>query len=370
MVWALGVRHRWVAALVATFLALPGCMSSGVSPTTGSVTSASGGSTTAQPSSVSTTSRAATTTAPMESTSTTVPWVGPEPCSDCDGYVVVTTVPVVPVEGLAGDGDGVTYDWRGDEPFWGPAALVVDAAGVFWIADSLAADGRRLIRVDPSGAWGVVGLPEDVISVLDIAPLPEGIAVLWINAVGHAALLLVDEAGTAIGRVPLSPVDFGGFSGLSLAVVAGQLFVEVEWGLHAAAIDIPGGGYTLQRGYTTPAGFYSIRPLRTPTATIPYTVSGNLGLGTVRLVGINPDGSLVVMVDDLSQTPSGQLQVRQVVSWYEADGLLAGRFEFPLAEQVAGVDNAMCLGADGYVYGLLTRSDHVDIVRFNYPPGS
>jgi hypothetical protein len=275
-------------------------------------------------------------------------------------------VPVLSCSGSADGFVGLTPECRGGVPFAGPIALIGDQTGGFWIADILRFEGARLLRVDPvGGTIDVVGIPDDVISVLDIAAaIPGGLALLWVDAFGGAFIDVIDESGTSLDRIALDPVEFGGFEGLALAKVGDRLFIERSWGVHAAVVHVPGGPDETLGGYDTPYGFYSISPIRTPEADISVEVEGTRG--TVMLVGVNPDGSLVVEVDDVSETPSHQLVVDQHVLWYHRDGTLAGGFEFPLAQQVVPVQFPTFLGDDGYVYGLLTRSGHAEIVRFSF----
>lgn len=284
-------------------------------------------------------------------------------------YEVVATVPVLSCSGSADGFVGLTPECREGAPFAGTIALIGDQVRGFWIADILRFGRARLLRVDPvEGTIDVVGIPDDVISVLDIAAIPGGLALLWVDASGGAFIDTIDEAGTGMGRIALDPVEFGGFEGLALSKVGDRLYIEQSWGVHAAVIHVPDGPGETLGGYDTPYGFYSVSPLRTPEASISVEVEGTRG--TVMLVGVNPDGSLVVIVDDVSEASSHQLVVDRRVLWYHRDGALAGSFEFPLAQQVVPVQFPICLGEDGYVYGLLTSSDHADIVRFNFAPGT
>jgi hypothetical protein len=324
--------------------------------------------TTSTAASTTTSTRALTTTSGI-STTIDPSWHGPEPCIDCDRYEVVATIPVLacdePVDGFV----GLTPECRGNSPFGGTIAMTLDQTGAVWIADTLRFERSRLLRVDPVGmAIEVIEIPDDVISLLDVEAVPGGLALVWVDALGHAFIDIIDQTGTGRERIPLDPINFGGFEVLSLATVGDLLYVEGGDGLHVALVYIPSGPRDVLRGYDTPYGFYSTRPIRTPEASIPLEVEGELG--AVQLVGVNPDGSLVVKVDDISYPTTGTLRVDQAVLWYRRDGTLEGTFKFPLEQQVAPVAYPTCLGDDGYVYGLLTRADHAEIVRFNYAPGT
>lgn len=365
-------RSRIAPLLLTLLVGLAACGAPDATPSTMSTSTTPVQLPTSSLAPTTTSSTAVTTTRGVSTASTTLfpSWHGPEPCSDCAAYEVVATVPVLPCdEPVTGGFAGIAPECRGDSPFFGPKAMIVDQDGVFWIADVLRFERVRLIRVDPvEDAIDVIEIPEDVISVLDIAAIPGGLALVWVDAFGHAFIEIVDESGVSRSRTTLDPVDFGGFEGLALATVGDRLYLERGFGLHAALVQIPGSPGEILRGYDTPYGFYSTSPIRTPEATIPYQVEGSVG--TVTLVGVNPDGSLVVMVDDVSQSPSNEILVDQEVLWYRRDGTLIGKIEFPLDQQVVPIGQPVCLSGDGYIYGLLTRTDHADIVRFNFTPGT
>lgn len=367
------IRTRRPLLLAALLLGLTAC---GISETAlSTVTTTTMAETTTSSIASTTTSTSGTTTTSTQGTSTSttsttldLSWRGPEPCSDCPAHEVVATVPVLSCSGSVDGFVGLTPECRAGEPFGGTIALIGDSAGGFWIADILRFERVRLLHVDPVEATiDVVDIPDDVISVEDIAQVTGGLAMVWVDGFNKAFIEIVDDAGDSLQRMPLDPIEFGGMDGLALVTIGDRLYIERNWGVHAAVIDMSSGPQGRLRGYDTPYGFYSISPISTPEASIAYEPEGTQG--TVMLLGVNPDGSLVVVVDDVSQSPTNQILVDQYVRWYRRDGTLTGVFEFPLAEQVAPVQLPLVLGDDGYVYGLLTRRDHADIVRFNFQPG-
>lgn len=308
-------------------------------------------------------------------------WTPPEVCAtnQCDPYEVIAVLPVV-FAGRDSDlgGRGVTY-FRHDEPLWGPAAMIVDSAGMFWIADSAAIDGPRLIRVDPvSGDFELVDIDGGrAVSMLDIAPTPEGIAMLNVDGKSVPSIEIIGTSGTVISHIPLPERQFGlsrGLSGLALTP-NNQLIVELEGGTRTALIDATTGDYTSHRGYPTAEGIFAFEPrpqgasetvLHTPNTDIPILVPDVLG--TLTVLGVNPDGSFVISVDNVLMGPSGKVGVEQELRWYDAAGELQGTAGVPLTLQEVPISHPMFLASDGYIYGLLARPEHVEIVRFNYQP--
>jgi hypothetical protein len=135
------------------------------------------------------------------------------------------------------------------------------------------------------------------------------------------------------------------------------------------------GDYTSHRGYPTAEGIYSFEPrpqgasetvLHTPNTDIPILVPDVLG--TLTVFGVNPDGSFVISIDNVLTGPSGKVGVEQELRWYDAAGELQGTASFPLTQQEIPISHPMFLASDGYIYGLLARPEHVEIVRFNYQP--
>ena len=117
-------------------------------------------------------------------------------------------------------------------------------------------------------------------------------------------------------------------------------------------------------GFTYPPPGASETTFRAPNADVPIAAPGSLGALTV--MGINPDGSFVISVDWMSFANSQVIDGGRQLFWYSADGILLGIAEFPISEQEVQVDHPVFLATDGYLYGLVTRPEHVEIVRLNY----
>lgn len=378
---------RVVSLTLAAMVALMGCSaspeSSPSSPTTAATTMSSPPATAL--STIDLIVQSATTTSEPETTTTmteaAIAWTPPEVCrsSQCDTYESLAVLPVV-FTGRDSDigGDGVTY-FRHDVPLWGPAGLIIDPAGDYWIIDSQAHDGPRLIRVDQGGnGFELVDIEGAwVVSILDAAPVAEGIAML--NAAGETGtyIEIVDHRGTVTNHILLPEQDFGPASGMSglAATPDGQLLVEMEGGARTATVDPTTGDYMFHSGYHTAAGSYRFAyplpgatetTLHAPYANIPIAAPDSLG--SLGVIGVNPDASFVISVDWMSFANSEIVDGGRQLLWYNADGTLQGTAEFPISQQEIHIEHPVYLAPNGYLYGLLTRSDHVEIVRFAYQP--
>ncbi len=383
----MGRRHSLVPITLAAIIALAGCSNGNNDLTTSTqanTTNSTAPTTVADVNDPASdlTITTSTTSAPGVPTTTAIPtieWTPPEVCAprDCDSHDVLAIVPAV-FAGRDGDigGDGVTY-FRHDVPLWGPAALIVDQTGAFWIADAAAFDGPRLIRVseDGNGVEFVTFEGTQLGGILDVASVTEGLAILNVAGEVGASVEIVDHRGTVTNQIPLPEQDFGISSGISgLATTPdGQLLVEMEGGARTASVDMSTGAYSFHIGYYTDAGSYMFAypppgatetVFRAPGADIPIAAPDSLG--SLAVIGVNPDGSFVISVDWMSFADSEIVDGGRQLLWYNADGTLQGIAEFPITEQAVHVEHPVVLATDGYLYGLLTRPEHVEIVRLNY----
>jgi len=317
--------------------------------------------------------------APTTTTTAATAWNPPEVCrsEQCDAYESLVVLPVV-FTGRDGDigGDGVTY-FRQEEPLWGPAGLIVDPEGAFWIADGAGFDGPRLIRVghDGNGIDFVDIEGAGALGIVDIAPIGEEIAVLNVAGETGTYVEMVNHQGTVTNHIPLPEQSFGVSSGISgLAVTPdGQLLIEMEEGARTATVDQATGDHAFHSGYYTAAGSYRFTypppgatetVFRAPEADIPIAAPDSLG--ALMVIGVNPDHSFVISVDWMSFANSKIVDGGRQLIWYNADGTVHGIAEFPITRQAVHVEHPVFLATDGYLYGLLTRAEHVEVVRLNY----
>ena len=90
----------------------------------------------------------------------------------------------------------------------------------------------------------------------------------------------------------------------------------------------------------------------------------------VQLLGVNPDGSFVLMATESGEADDLSRRVAMSVLWFDAGGERRGEAELPLEEQFLHVTHPAALGPDGCVYYLLTGSDEVEVLRMAWqPPG-
>ena len=104
----------------------------------------------------------------------------------------------------------------------------------------------------------------------------------------------------------------------------------------------------------------------------PYVIANDMkiemqftqGLGSLYLLGVNPDSSFYVVREDVvSDSP---IQVAQTVHYFNAEGKQLGVARVPIAEQYLYVPHNLAVGPDGTVYALVTRPDSVDVVCLNF----
>ncbi|HZN92276.1 MAG TPA: hypothetical protein VFB81_06205, partial [Myxococcales bacterium] len=75
-----------------------------------------------------------------------------------------------------------------------------------------------------------------------------------------------------------------------------------------------------------------------------------------------------VMVDELKQDRAGTIHIDRIVRQYTPAGRLAGMARFPIGEQAVPVEQALAVGPDGQVYGLLAQADRVLVARLSFMP--
>jgi len=84
-------------------------------------------------------------------------------------------------------------------------------------------------------------------------------------------------------------------------------------------------------------------------------------LAGLWLLGFAPDGVFYVVVDEMMSTPV--VKVDKTVRLYGPLEDLLGSARVPMDERHTYVQHGVAVGPDGAVYALLTRPDHVQVVR-------
>lgn len=310
-------------------------------------------------------------TAPSAPTTTT-PWTPPEVCGECGPYEVVATMPAV-FSGRDTDvaGVGVTY-WLGLEP-QGPAAFAVETPTLFWIADSYALDDSgqqdaRLLRVEPD-SFTVVPLQGDATGwgIDAIALVDEHIAVLR-DYLSGKIVWIVDYSGELVEsiRLPRQQLDYpmaglGWLGGPRTMTFGDDLLFNAGPDLSSYSIHLDPPSVTKGGGFLTPIAATVACCKTATTARAGYVtidITADQPLFSYRLVGVNPDGSFVIQVQDVNM-------VTRAI-WYQADGTIAGVATMPLDEQYVPVEHPLALGPDGNVYVLSTHPTEAQIIRLTY----
>jgi DNA-binding beta-propeller fold protein YncE len=269
---------------------------------------------------------------------------------------------------------GVGYADLGQEEMlgWGPSAFAVDGAGHVWIVDQV--NNRLLVFSEEGDALETIDLAAyEVASAFDLAAGPDGLLLLDMHvATDRYRLLELDEGGGLVAVHDLPPgiwlVD--GLTGVAMGP-DGQLWAELEFGTRVAELDVTGETvvFTLLEGYHYPAGVYGPvagDPFAYQAADVLVDVSTDHRLGGLTMVGVNPDGSFVLLLDEVTTDDTGAFQIDETVHLFDPDGRHLGSTSFPLADQFLEVAHAVVIGPDGNTYALLTRPDHVAVVRLPY----
>ncbi len=89
------------------------------------------------------------------------------------------------------------------------------------------------------------------------------------------------------------------------------------------------------------------------------------GLGSLRLLGVLPDGRFFLIREDLvADYPV--IQVDQTVHFISSDGEQLGTARYPLTERLYHTERGITLHPDGTIYALLPRKTSLDLIRLNF----
>jgi len=249
-------------------------------------------------------------------------------------------------------------------------ALAVAPDGTFWIADT---QGNRLLHYDHEGAllkridlngYGVYG-------AADVEPIGSDILALCssgkvLRLTGHGNLLATYDILEDLGPE-------GGLTGLAVGDL-GEILLEFEMDADIAQLVNARGVLEPVKlpGYTHKGRLYEVQLAREWTShgsimagntRIDVTVPGILA--GLRLLGFTPDGGLYAVVEEMERKEPAVL-IDQTVRHYDPSGELLGSARVPFDKQYAYVQHGLAVGPDGAVYVLLTRPDHVEVVRLAF----
>jgi hypothetical protein len=261
---------------------------------------------------------------------------------------------------------------RGEALPSGPTALAVTDEGRIWISDST---DLRLLGFEPDGTlFATVDLTQlEVGSPIDIAVGPAGLLLLDVYVAMERYRLLVlgeDGAVRAVHELPEGVHLQDGLTGVA-AGPRGELWLELEAGARVAALDVSGPAveFEITPGSEYPGGLYGPlpdNPFVFNAGDIQVDVSSAATIGGLSLVGVNPDGGFVLLLVEVYVDESGAFVVDHTVHLFDAAGNHQGMAVAPFTDQFIELDNPYTLGPDGYVYGLLTLPDRVDVVRLPF----
>jgi hypothetical protein len=97
-----------------------------------------------------------------------------------------------------------------------------------------------------------------------------------------------------------------------------------------------------------------------------FEVSVNQLMGGLRILGVKPDSSFYVIVDELAR--GSEIRVDETIHLYDELGKLQGLARYPVQNQYTYVMHNLAMGPDGEVYALVTHPDRADVVRLTFGP--
>jgi hypothetical protein len=192
-------------------------------------------------------------------------------------------------------------------------------------------------------------------------------------ATGRYRLLELDAGGEMMAAhdLPAGLHLQDGLTGIAVGP-SGELWVELEFGARVAEIDPSNGSseFTITPGYPYPAGRYGPAPDNTfgyRAGAVQVGLTTTADFGGLTMLGVNPDGSFVLVLDEVS-VDGDAFRVDESVHLFDESGNHLGAAAFPVEEQYVEVGHALAIGPDGNAYGLITRPDHVAVALLPYGP--
>jgi hypothetical protein len=252
---------------------------------------------------------------------------------------------------------------------------VVLADGSVIVADTMAASRGepRLLHFDRFGARvAVIDLTgADVAAIVDVVRDGNGIAVLDVHVDRSIyTVLRIDLTGEVEASidVPEGSRFADGLTGLASDDIG--LLLEFEYGARYQRIDE--GAPPIE---ATPVFFgreVEVVSDATRDSTIrvgdeTWTISRNTDLGGVSLVGVAPDETLVVVIDEVDTTGSAWVVTRRVQR-YTVRGELVSEHVINAGDQVIEIARPLEVGANGQTIYLLTQPNHLEILPEPFEP--
>jgi hypothetical protein len=314
----------------------------------------------------STPSTTTTLTAATTSTSAAAP-ATTSPATSAAPPTVAPTLDPEPFVVLVGE-TGVSYDLDGDPPS-GPSSFTVMDDGTVVIADTIAMrrGEPRLLRFTASGARlePFELATEDVAAIVDVVSLGSELAVLDVFvAMDRYRVLMVDEAGQVTQSIDVPPgLRFeAGLTGL-MADDDG-LLLEYEFGNRY--VRVTDAGEVLSE--VSP--FYrGSEVIVTPEPDLltklnvgmdSYKVRRETELGGVRVLGVAPNGTTLIVIDEVD-TSEGAFRVTRRVQRRSPDGDVMGEVVLDVADQYVEIARTLEVGPTGVVLHLLSAPDHLQV---------
>lgn len=345
---------RWSLGVVAVVLLALAACSTSTDPTTTPAPSTSTTTTTA----ISTT---ATTTTAISTTTTTT--------------TTTTSAPIdvaTPSFDIGVGVDGVTYDLDGSPPS-GPSSFAVLDDGSVVIADTMAvARGEpRLLHYDRSGELrATIDLAgEEVAAIVDVVSDGASLAILDVlvamNRYRVVTLGLDGEVRAAVD-IPEGFRFEDGLTGLALDDVG--ILLEFEFGNRYARIADTGvvesGAVPVFDGTRVELIPGTGRFTQVDTSGTSFSIERTTDLGGVTLVGVSPDGSIVVVVDEVDVSGPA-IAVKRRVQRYSADGQYLAEHVLDAADQFVEIHKPLELDATGNVLRLRAWPDRLAITTID-----
>lgn len=259
---------------------------------------------------------------------------------------------------------------------WGPKAVAIAPDGSFVIANTYRVN---LLRYSATGnLLQTIDLSTVARGITDLKVTPAGIFVLD-SAAQEPVVFHINPQGRIVGKHLVPAALRAGLSGLALGS-GGDLLLEHEGkikhrllqangqpaGYSQAAPEVGGQPLVIGRPDWSSASTHGRAKLMVGSKQIEIRVPHMLA--TPRLLGSASARSFYMIVEEVTHNDEGAMQIDLTLRHYNADGQLLGMTRYPLAEQAVAVDHPFAIGRDGAVYGLLTREDHVAVVRFGFTP--
>ena len=264
---------------------------------------------------------------------------------------------------------GVTYDLDGDPPS-GPTSFTVTDDGTVVIADTIAMrrGEPRLLRFTASGErLPAFELAEyDVASIVDVVSLDSGLAILDVLvAMDRYRVLVLDKAGQVTQAIDV-PVGLRFAAGLTGLVADDDgLMLEYEFGNRYVRVsesgEVQSEANPFYRGSEVIVTPEADRKTQLNVGMDSYKVKRETELGGVRVLGVAPNGTTLIVIDEVD-TSQGAFRVTQRVQRRSPDGDVMGEVVFDVADQFVEIARPLEVGPTGVVRYLRAAPDHVMVM--------